>query len=285
MLQIVIWDVQHGSAAYIKTPNNKHIVQDLGIGAYKANLPSFSPLLHLKNKLGVDKLDEVIISHPHRDHLDDIVNFDDLNPTVLLRPKHLSEKEILDANRMEDRAIIEKYLEINERYNSPVAESEQPLLPENNGGVVFQWFIPKNCDRSNINNHSVVNIITYATSKIIIPGDNEPDSWEELLGSINFKNAIKNTDILVASHHGRKSGFCAEIFEYFTPKLVIISDGRFCDSSATSRYSDVASGWTVHSKQSGDINRKCVTTRSDGDITIKIGKNENNRPYLSVSID
>ena len=28
-LELVFWDVQHGSATYIKTPNEKHIVQDL----------------------------------------------------------------------------------------------------------------------------------------------------------------------------------------------------------------------------------------------------------------
>ncbi|ODS37411.1 MAG: hypothetical protein A7316_09440 [Candidatus Altiarchaeales archaeon WOR_SM1_86-2] len=32
-LEIVFWDVQHGSATYIKTPNGKHIVQDLGTGS------------------------------------------------------------------------------------------------------------------------------------------------------------------------------------------------------------------------------------------------------------
>ena len=30
MLQIKVWDVSHGSAAHIRTPNNRHIVVDLG---------------------------------------------------------------------------------------------------------------------------------------------------------------------------------------------------------------------------------------------------------------
>ena len=74
-LQIVVWDVQHGNATYIKTPGGKHIVQDLGIGSYGEGRSEFSPLLHLKNG-GVNRLDGVIITHPHRDHLDDIFNFD-----------------------------------------------------------------------------------------------------------------------------------------------------------------------------------------------------------------
>jgi competence protein ComEC len=82
MLEFVFWDVQHGSAAYIKTPNNRHMVVDLGTGSYSGNKP-FSPLLHLKNKYGVNHLDYVVITHPHRDHIDDIFLFQDLNPQTL----------------------------------------------------------------------------------------------------------------------------------------------------------------------------------------------------------
>ncbi len=55
---VVFWDVQHGHAAYIKTPNGRHIVVDLGTGKYSGNNAEFSPLLHLKNNYGVDRLDQ-----------------------------------------------------------------------------------------------------------------------------------------------------------------------------------------------------------------------------------
>ena len=29
LLKFIVWNVQHGSAAYIQTPNGKHIVVDL----------------------------------------------------------------------------------------------------------------------------------------------------------------------------------------------------------------------------------------------------------------
>ena len=79
MLKVVVWDVQHGNATYIRTPNDKHIVIDLGIGSYKSAKSSssvFSPLLHLQDKYGVKQLDNIIIMHPHTDHIDDIFNFD-----------------------------------------------------------------------------------------------------------------------------------------------------------------------------------------------------------------
>ena len=96
-MDLVIWDVQHGSSAYLKTPNKKHIVIDLGTGDLSNDVVTFSPLLHLKNKYNVEQLDEVIITHPHTDHIDDIMNLDALSPKTLIRPKHLSKEDILKS--------------------------------------------------------------------------------------------------------------------------------------------------------------------------------------------
>lgn len=52
MLEFTFWDVQHGNACYIRTPNGRHMVVDLGIGSFGGNKP-FSPLLHLKQSYGV----------------------------------------------------------------------------------------------------------------------------------------------------------------------------------------------------------------------------------------
>ena len=46
---IVFWDVEHGHAAYIKTPNDRHIVIDLGTGSFESH-KDFSPLNYLKYK-------------------------------------------------------------------------------------------------------------------------------------------------------------------------------------------------------------------------------------------
>lgn len=287
MMKLIIWDVQHGSSAYLKTPLGKHIVIDLGSGDYSGNNVNFSPLLHLKNKCGVTQLDEVIITHPHTDHIDDIMNFDLLSPKVILRPKHLSEDDIKRANPSKDQKKIEKYLEINRNYSSPVEDSENPKFGQNNGGVNIETFIPTKCGTSNINNHSVVTIIEYLGAKILIPGDNEAASWKELLEKPSFIKAIKDTDIFVASHHGRESGYYSELFNYFNPKLVIVSDGSEVETSVTNKYSKIASGWNIYKRSENEKiphERKCLTTRKDGTLIIKVGK-DNNRTFMNVTTD
>jgi beta-lactamase superfamily II metal-dependent hydrolase len=286
MLYLKLWDVKYGNAAYIKTPNGKNIVQDLGVGALKTNSLTFSPLLFLKNSMNIDHLDEVILTHPHADHIKDIFNFDSFTPEVLNRSKGLTRKEILDANRDEDRKLVEKYIEISNRYNEDISGRESPLHIENNGGASIQVFQSLRRMGSNINNDGVVTVINYATSKIFLPGDNDKESIKELLEQSSFEEAIRDTDIFVAPHHGLESGFCGDLFNYFRPKLVIVSSSRFNDNSCLARYNEIASGWNVHTRSGGIVERKYLITKNDGIIEIAMGWIiEGKKSFLSITAD
>ena len=115
-LRFIMWNVQHGSAALIQTPNGKSIAVDLGAGEY------FSPLKAIRDA-GIYRLDHVTVTHPHMDHIDDILHFDELAPGTFLSPKHLTEDEIRGNNpplNQEAEDKIQKYLEIRRRYSSPL---------------------------------------------------------------------------------------------------------------------------------------------------------------------
>lgn len=283
-MDLTIWDVQHGSAAYLRTPTGRHLVFDLGVGALRGNTASFSPLLTLRRS-GVQRLDEVIVTHPHRDHLDDVFNFDTLNPHVLRRPRHLREADIRAGNRPEDTEIVDKYLEIDRRYSEPIRDAENPESLVN-AGMQLAFFHPRACATTNLNNHSIVTFLRYADSTVCLPGDNEAPSWRELLEQEGFQKWLRSTDILVASHHGREAGYCEEVFTYCAPVLVVASDGPSVDSSAVSRYSANARGWLVRSRSTGrGEQRKVVTTRSDGTVQVSAGFNADGRPFLAASVE
>ncbi len=185
---------------------------------------------------------------------------------------------------------IDKYIEICNNYSnfsSYDLDSEKPDDSFYNGGVNFRYFLSNNCGISNINNHSIVVIIEYMGAKIIIPGDNEASSWNELLKIEDFKNAISGTNVFIASHHGRESGYCAELFNHFTPNIVIVSDDSEVDTSVTNRYTAIASGWDVKKRSNEEyINRKCLTTRNDGCIAINIERNYyTNKTHMEVTIN
>jgi beta-lactamase superfamily II metal-dependent hydrolase len=284
---VVFWDVQHGHSTYIKTPNNRHIVIDLGTGDYFGNNLEFSPLKHLKNNYNVKQLDYVIITHPHLDHIDDILNFDLLDPKVFRRPKHLTNKEVMEGVQDKDKPKFKKYCEINNRYSSPVSSdsSDSASNPDNWGGLNIQSFTPSSCNHNNYNNHSIVTVIELDGLKVVIPGDNEKCSFDELLEKETFKSAIKNADVLLAPHHGRESGYNKDFMDLVNPRLTVVSDGRFCETSANARYSAKSRGWKVFRKDGSSKERKCLTTNSDGEVTVKFGSNSDGSKYLSVKIE
>ncbi len=284
-VEIVFWDVQHGHATYIKSPNQRNIAIDLGIGDYSGKDTTFSPLRHLKYTFGVQQLNFVIVSHPHLDHIDDILNFDLLNPKVFYRPKQITNAEVMDGAREQDKEKFKKYCEINDRYQTNiVGGTDDPDNPHNFGAMKIVSFAPWACPHDNFNNHSIITIVEYANLKVVIPGDNETCSFNELMKQETFKATIKDADILLAPHHGRETGYNNDFVSHVNPRLTVVSDGRFCDSSANGRYSQKSRGLKVYRSNGTSTERKCLTTNSDREVYIKFGYDNNNIKFLSVHI-
>lgn len=284
--ELIFWDVQHGHAAYLRTPNDRHVVVDLGTGNYSGSDGGFSPLKHLKDNLGVDQLDFVIITHPHLDHIDDILNFDYLSPKVLKRSKHIPNEHVLDGVRESDKEKFEAYCQINNRYSLPINSDSYNCTtnPQNWGGVSIETFTPTTCDLSNYNNQSTIVVFRYEGLKVVVPGDNEQASFDELMLKPEFKNAVKDADILLAPHHGRESGYVADFVDLVNPRITVVSDGRFCDTSANHRYSNKSRGWSVFNRSDDKENtRKCLTTNSDGEIVAKFGTRSDGKKFLKIT--
>lgn len=281
-LNIFIWNVGHGQSAHAFTPAGETIVIDLGTSSY------FSPLELLENK-NISTIDMLVVTHPHGDHIDEIVELGNKGFWVkqFHRPRWLTNQEVYNANQSNYYDKAEAYLKMSEEYNNPIPDNELVGSPDVSGGVKIEAYYSTDCGRSNINNHSAVVIFEYHGVKVVIPGDNEPASWKSLLDQPYFKNSLKNTALFMASHHGRDSGYHSELFKEISPDICVVSDGRVQNTDATSRYSAHASGWTTHHRDSKPSEKRyCLTTRSDGFVHIEIGKNQGEtRPFMSVTVD
>lgn len=279
-----VWDVKHGNAIYIKTPNEKHIVIDLGVGDYSEGQEDRSPLETLANHYKIGKIDYLIITHPHKDHIKDILNLDKLGlgPRSCRRPRTFDISTLMDGVRFGDRPIFEKYIQIDSEYNQPVSSERDTRNPDNYGGVSIQFFQNGTLDDTNLNNHSIITVIDYASIRIVIPGDNEYGSLEKFMQRQDFKDAVKDCNILIAPHHGRESAYHPEFVSYCNPHLTIVSDGSICNTSANSSYSVNSRGWNIHYK-GNKIPRKMLTTNSDGEIYIDFGFGIE-KPFLKVEI-
>jgi competence protein ComEC len=236
----------------------------------------------LINRWGVQQLDAAVITHPHRDHVADIANLARLRPRILQRPR-LDRQAVLAANK-EGLNVVEAYEAWEARFNSPVTGSN-PISCSREDGYAARTFVPTRCPETNLNNRSVVTVISYANTTLLIPGDNERASWLELLESADFVEAIGDTDILLAPHHGRQAGYCSELFEVISPRLTIVSDGPVGDTSATADYRKSATGWVCGRRHGGaSVERKVLSTRKDGAISVH-SYWEGMTPYLQVTIN
>ena len=123
MSTVVFWDVQHGHATTVTSSNSRLFVVDLGQGSYGSG-STFSPLVFLHNS-GIRRLDHLIISQPHLDHIDDILNVELFDVRVMIRPAHLERSDIMNGIRNVDRPKYERYWDLNRRFVWPITPQKR----------------------------------------------------------------------------------------------------------------------------------------------------------------
>jgi len=82
----------------------------------------------------------------------------------------------------------------------------------------------------------------YRDVHVAITGDLEAQGWTELLKREDFRAELGRTRVLVASHHGRVSGYNPDVFNYCKPYVVIVSDVKPEDKDDSKVYEQHAIG-------------------------------------------
>jgi competence protein ComEC len=77
------------------------------------------------------------------------------------------------------------------------------------------------------NNASYALRINHAGRSVLLPGDIEEKAWGDIANACVNANVPLQTDVLVASHHGRKSGYPGDfIMKLLNPETVIVSTAK-----------------------------------------------------------
>ncbi len=259
---ICIWNVSHGVAVSLLTPNGRLVAYDAG------RSDTFSPLA-LVGSNGHSQLDCFVLSHPHADHLRDIDALVALRPAMIWR-RRVGESRVRRAARPGlEASVVERYeRELDHVYNAPVAIG--PSNPTWSGGCDFRAFFPP--DHDNLNNTSLVLFVGYRGFYICLPGDLEKDGWVGLLADPAVRVYLAKTTVLLAPHHGREAGICREAFALMAPQMCVISDGPFSDTSS-GVYTALATEAKVRRRATGlVVPRRALSTRKDGHIAITVGE-------------
>ncbi|MCR4431566.1 MAG: MBL fold metallo-hydrolase [Tepidanaerobacteraceae bacterium] len=206
LLQVTFMDVGQADSIFIKLPEGKTMLIDAG-----NNNDGKTIINYIKNQ-GTKKLDTVIGTHPHEDHIgamDDIINTFDIGkiymPNVTTTTRTF--KDVLASAAAKGLKIIS-------------AKGGMTILLEDD--VNIEIFAPNSKKYEDLNNYSIVLKMTYKKTSFLFTGDAEKLSEEEMLKH----NYDLKADVLKVGHHGSSSGTSEEFLSAVSPEYAIISVGK-----------------------------------------------------------
>lgn len=163
-------------------------------------------------KQGVKKLDYLVGTHPHEDHIGGLdVVIKSFTIGKVFMPKKTSTtqtyKDVITA-------IKSKKLNVT----TPTPNTTYSL-----GQAKWTILAPaKNKDYEDINNYSIVCKLKFGNNTFLFDGDAEAISEMEM---VKAKYDLK-ADVLKVGHHGSSSSTCANFLNAVNPKYTVISVGK-----------------------------------------------------------
>lgn len=258
-MDIRIFDVEHGGCALVTTDNGKHILIDAGHNSSTGWRPS----IYLPN-LGITSLERLIITNMDEDHASDLHN---LRRTVhigaLYRNPTVGADEIRYLKGQDGIGYgIDSLADMMTSYTQAV-----PMVPDLGGLTIEMFWNHYPYDFTDENNLSMVCILRCHNLVVCFPGDMEVQGWNRLLDRPDFRAAMADVHVLVASHHGRRNGCCDALYTNgWRPEITIVSDSgiEFATQETVAWYR----ARTVGVNLNGGL-RRVLTTRRDGRILLR----------------
>jgi competence protein ComEC len=203
-LTVRFFDVGQGDAALVSTPAGAHILVD---GGPDPELVSTD----LAGQ-GVKRLDVVIATHPHADHIIGLPVVLARFPVGLLLEPGCPDTSSIQADL--DTAIEQEQVPV--RY---------PRLGDTFtvGDVRLDVLSPDRCwldTNSDPNNDSLVILLTYRQDTVLLGGEPEQPAQQQLLD----EQAPVRAELLKVPHHGSATSL-PEFFQAVSPEIAVISVG------------------------------------------------------------
>lgn len=205
-----------GSCGFARISSDSCILFDLG---YPEN---YSSIKNYLNNLGITKINAIVISHYHDDHVGDItqyVNDFDVSECKLFLPlttnkfDYVVERHNNIVNAYKWKQII--YPNAFETYNVDVYN----LTFANCGAIaIAHW----DSNTSDYNNYSMVTFLKYGNSCVLYTGDINIDAQNYI-----YENSwFMPVDIVTAPHHSNNYSVNSGLLMELAPKNVFVSDSK-----------------------------------------------------------
>jgi len=200
-VEVVFLDVGQGDAIVVRAPEGQTALIDAGPGV---------DLSAALERLGVERLDLVVASHPHADHIGGMWQVLESVPVRFYMDNgqpHTTATYLSVMRTLRSRPDI-SYLESVPRTLSLGSVSIR-VLP-----------LPAHAS-SNPNNHSVGLVVEHGEFRAFLSGDSERPELDHFLRA----GAVPDVTLLKAPHHGSDDAVSEPFLSTARPEVVVISVG------------------------------------------------------------
>jgi beta-lactamase superfamily II metal-dependent hydrolase len=262
-MDLRFYDVEHGDCCLILSLKNEAVLIDCGYNSTTGWKPSEG--LTIQGFGSRRRLHHLILTHPDQDHLADLPGvIEKLKPVNVWQHPQLTIKTIADlkvALSKAQEAYLAKKKTITELQPIEASKNFQTMK-------VRQFYLPIGSVRD-ANDLSLVSFLSEDRFTVCFPGDLTARGWKLHLENKAFQYMLRETNLFVASHHGRPTGFYEPVYEFLYPKLIVISDKE--QEKGRKVVQRVPYRDHVHGVKLADGSfRKVLTTRGDGRIRIVV---------------
>lgn len=203
-LSISVIDVGQGDAIFVKSPVGRTMLIDAGK----------KTAIKWLRKQGVNKLDVVVLTHPHDDHLCGM-------PAIL---KEMPVGIVMDSGQPHTSKAYLEFLNIIAAKNIPYKVTRAGDAIDLGSGVTAEVLHPSEplIEESALNNNSIVLHLMYGDFAMLLMGDAESEGEAAILE----KFGDIRTNYLKVGHHGSRTASSQEFLDAVKPKVAVISVGR-----------------------------------------------------------
>ena len=218
-LRVTFIDVGQGDAALVEFPDGKTMLVDAGPRTLTTDAGARFVLPFLKWK-GISRLDAVVLSHPHSDHLGGI-------PVIL---RGISVGEIVDVRSSARSRLYKEYIHLIDSLTLPrVFVKVGDVLSGFSGVRMYivhpaEAFIAVDSARNvNLNNQSLVMRLVYGATSVLFEGDAEEEAEEGM--AARYAGFLRS-GLLKIGHHGSSTSSSEAFLDAVKPEYGVISVGR-----------------------------------------------------------